>query len=106
MSEPGPDDRASRRASPATAHNLEYIEEMHRRWRAAPEQVSQTWQAFFEGFELSRECADSETASLQSRVASLIYAYRDQGHRIARLDPLETGPTEHPQLAHLGDGRA
>jgi len=36
---------------------------------------------------------------LQSRVASLIYAYRDQGHRIARLDPLGTSPNAHPQLA-------
>jgi 2-oxoglutarate dehydrogenase E1 component len=99
VSEIGPEHGVSRRASPASAHNLEYIEAMHRRWRAAPDEVSPAWQAFFEGFELARECADSETASLQSRVASLIYAYRDQGHRIARLDPLGTGTTEHPQLA-------
>jgi 2-oxoglutarate dehydrogenase E1 component len=29
----------------------------------------------------------------------LIYAYRDQGHRVARLDPLGEAPPAHPQLA-------
>ena len=51
-----------------------------------------------EGFELARECADSDTASLQSRVASLIYAYRDQGHRLARTNPLAEPPATLPDL--------
>ena len=86
------------RASPASGDNAAYIEEMYQRWRASPADVSESWQMFFQGFELGQRCPESEGASLQSRVASLIYGYRDQGHRIARIDPLGGAPARHPQL--------
>jgi 2-oxoglutarate dehydrogenase E1 component len=89
---------APRRASPANVHNAEYIDQMYRRWQQDPATVGESWQMFFEGYSLSRESSKSETASRQSRVASLIYAYRDQGHRVAQLDPLTACVGCHPQL--------
>ena len=90
---------STRVASPASADNAAYIEEMYQRWKASPADVGESWQMFFQGFELGQRCPESEGASLQSKVASLIYGYRDQGHRIARVDPLGDGPAHHPQLA-------
>jgi 2-oxoglutarate dehydrogenase E1 component len=98
----------ARRASPANVHNAEYIDAMYRRWQQDPGAVGESWQMFFEGFSLSREHTESEAASRQSRVDSLIYAYRDQGHRIAQLDPLTACADCHPQLEleqfDLGEG--
>jgi len=89
---------APRQASAASAFNAEYVDQMYRMWQTDPDSVGQSWRWFFQGFELSKDAVDGESASRQSRVASLIYAYRDQGHRIAQTDPLGTSPTHHVQL--------
>ncbi len=86
---------------PAAGWNAEYIDEFYQRWKADPESVGESWQLFFAGFELSacpRTCVDSDQARDQSRVASLIYAYRAEGHRIADIDPLGNRPDSHPAL--------
>ena len=75
--------------------NAEFVDEMYTRWKADPTSVEADWQRFFEGFELgfARPAAgDGETVahSLQGRVDSLIYHYRDIGHFAATLDPLGT----------------
>ena len=41
---------------------------------------------------------DRNELLLQSRVAELIYRYRDLGHLLACLDPLVACPTDHPLL--------
>ena len=59
-------------------------------------------QMFFEGFDLCAGIKDktaARSARDQAKVASLLYAYRDQGHRIARVNPLVQAEPEHPQLA-------
>ncbi len=46
---------------------------------------------FFRGFEMAmcpRTCVASTRAHLQSQIASLIFAYRTEGHLAAHLDPL------------------
>jgi 2-oxoglutarate dehydrogenase E1 component len=95
--------------APASAWNLGYLETLYAEWREHPETLPESWRAFFEGFELSmcpRTCVAAENARDQSRVASLIYAYRAQGHRIAKVDPLGGGAESFPQLelAHVGLG--
>jgi 2-oxoglutarate dehydrogenase E1 component len=40
----------------------------------------------------------NDTANAQSRVASLIFAYRAVGHLIAQVNPLGGDPTSHPEL--------
>ncbi|MCA9285730.1 MAG: 2-oxoglutarate dehydrogenase E1 component [Phycisphaerales bacterium] len=97
--------------------NGEYIEALHQRWSENPDAVDPQWRQFFEGFELGsmrlarlEESGALEAAikpsnadhlppapspglvavanSKQARVDSLIYHYRDIGHRAAELDPL------------------
>ena len=79
------------RAPAITPWNADYIEELYRQWQSAPESLPETWRAFFQGFEMAmcpRTCVASVRAHQQSQVASLIYAYRSQGHLIAKTDPL------------------
>ena len=87
----------------AIAGNLspQWLEEQYRLWREAPEQLAPDWQAFFEGFDLARELpgADCELALKTSAVDSLIYRYRDLGHRQAWTNPLdEERPAPLPDL--------
>ena len=86
---------------PASGWNMDYIEELHEKWRKDPSSVGESWQSFFTGFELSscpRSCISAQSARDQSSVASLIFAYRSEGHRQANIDPLKP-PTPHPGLA-------
>src|SRR3984893_17587927 len=92
--------------------NLEIIEENYRRWQQNPESVDSSWSAFFEGFELGnlpqRNGADAATAAapaasresqLQTRVDSLIFAYRTLGHTMALVNPLADQRPENPSLS-------
>jgi 2-oxoglutarate dehydrogenase E1 component len=69
----------------------QWLEEQYRRWRERPEQLPPDWRAFFEGFDLARElpATDCELALKTSAVDSLIYRYRDLGHRQAWTNPLD-----------------
>ncbi|TLM67328.1 MAG: 2-oxoglutarate dehydrogenase E1 component [Deltaproteobacteria bacterium] len=80
----------------------QWLEEQYRLWREQPDRLSADWRAFFEGFDLARELpgADCELAVKTSAVDSLIYRYRDLGHRQAWTNPLdETPPADLPELA-------
>ena len=72
----------------------QWLEEQYRLWREDPQQLSPDWRAFFEGFDLARELpgADCELALKTSAVDSLIYRYRDLGHRQAWTNPLDEAP--------------
>ncbi len=94
-----------------------FLEQQYAAWQRDPSSLSADWQNFFQGFELGYERAPkqpdatsqttptatphhsaastnlAETTSSgvrgsQSKVDSLIYAYRDLGHLAAALDPL------------------
>jgi 2-oxoglutarate dehydrogenase E1 component len=80
----------------------QWLEQHYRLWREHPEQLSADWRAFFEGFDLARELpgTDCELALKTSAVDSLIYRYRDLGHRQAWTNPLdEEPPAPLPDLA-------
>ncbi|MBI5481121.1 MAG: 2-oxoglutarate dehydrogenase E1 component [Deltaproteobacteria bacterium] len=86
----------------ATLANPDLVDDLHAQWRLDPQSVGRDWQTFFSGFELAscpRTCVAAEQAGAQSRVASLIFAYRNQGHLIAQLDPLGDNRSSHPALA-------
>ena len=81
--------------------SADYIEDMYERWRMDPASVADQWRHFFTGFDLAmcpRDCVSSDTASAQSKVASLIFAYRSIGHLIAQTDPLGDNLSSHPEL--------
>jgi 2-oxoglutarate dehydrogenase E1 component len=80
----------------------QWLEEQYRLWRERPQLLSPDWRAFFEGFDLARELpgADCELAVKTSAVDSLIYRYRDLGHRQAWTNPLdEEQPAPLPDLS-------
>ena len=71
--------------------NAEFVDDLYRRWKTDPESVDADWKRFFEGFDLGlvRSPEHGDVAhSLQGKVDSLIYHYRDIGHFAADLDPL------------------
>ncbi len=85
------------RSTVANRWNLELIEENYRRWSGDPASVDATWQAFFEGYDLGRAGdgapgAAAEGGEAQSAVTRLIDAYREMGHYLADLDPLQLTP--------------
>ena len=89
-----------------TTLNLDFIEEQYARWTADPASVPPDWRFFFEGFELAASgrlpaagTADADQVLSQARVHALVSRYREIGHLLACLDPLEACPTEHPLLS-------
>ena len=100
-------------------NNISYIEDLYRRWQANPSAVDPAWDAHFRGLAETRsplaqmpaEAAEAraqqaarDMAYRQSRVDSLIWAYRDIGYLYARLNPLggDYGP-EHDYLRRGGE---
>ena len=79
----------------------DYVEELYRQWQKDPASLSDEWQIFFSGFDLAfsptGEVAGTRAAN-QSKVASLMFAYRNVGHLIADLDPLGDNLETHPLL--------
>jgi 2-oxoglutarate dehydrogenase E1 component len=88
------------RGTMATRWNLDAIESAYQRWLADPNSVDESWQRFFEGFELGAARSEAPTPHdhSQTGVFRLIYRYRDLGHFLARLDPLSQPRTSYPQL--------
>ncbi len=89
--------------------NADFIDAQYRRWLNDPESVSSDWKYFFQGFQLGLErpappAPEAAEASGQSRVEALIRRYRELGHLLACMDPLEACPTEHPLLAPAAVG--
>mgnify|MGYP000229968077 FL=1 len=87
-------------------YNAEFIEDQYGRWRNDPQSVTTDWQHFFKGFEIARsrgemagETWDEDRMLKQARVEALKYRYRDMGHLLACMDPLEACPIDHPLLA-------
>jgi 2-oxoglutarate dehydrogenase E1 component len=79
----------------------DYVEEMYAQWRQDPSSLSGEWRLFFAGFDLAAKptgTVASERAADQSKVVSLIFAYRNLGHLIADLDPLGDNLENHPLL--------
>ncbi len=94
-----------------TPSNHELIDEYYERWKASPESVDASWRAFFEGFELAgtrlagggnghaNGAPPTDHHLHQSKVSSVIFAYRSIGHTQAHLDPLSPPPPPQPRLA-------
>jgi 2-oxoglutarate dehydrogenase E1 component len=88
--------------SVASRPNLEVIEDAYQRWRRDPASVDESWRWFFEGFELAAARPDRgaapDAARWQTGVVRLIYAYRELGHFLAHLDPLNDPRPGYPLL--------
>ncbi|MBL0712488.1 MAG: 2-oxoglutarate dehydrogenase E1 component [Desulfosarcina sp.] len=87
-------------------YHADFIDAQYRRWQQDPQSVSADWQFFFKGFEAGAgadlgpaKAARPEDLLRPAKVEALKYRYRDLGHLLACMDPLESCPTEHPLLA-------
>jgi len=86
---------------PVTSWNGDYIDQLYVQWKEQPSSLPESWSMFFQGFEMAmcpRDCVASNRAHKQSQVGSLIYAYRSQGHLIAKTDPLGNNLESIPDL--------
>ncbi len=105
------------RGNAATRWNLDALESTYQQWRQDPTSVDESWQNFFQGFELGLarpapaprvpKAVDAGTTLLpvgadytkaQIGIVRLIDAYRDLGHFLAHLDPLAEPRGSHPLL--------
>ncbi|MFL5243856.1 MAG: 2-oxoglutarate dehydrogenase E1 component [Gemmataceae bacterium] len=87
----------------ANRWNLGAIEDAYQKWQANPQAVDDGWQRFFEGFELGQARPTPAPSSphvcrTQTDIVRLIYAYRNLGHFLAHLDPLNEPPSSYPGL--------
>ena len=81
--------------------NREYVAEQYRRWKADPEAVGSEWSLFFAGFEMGAEAngaAPGPASSPAFGVFDLVHSYRELGHLVATLNPLDAAPRSHPLL--------
>ncbi|KPK37218.1 MAG: hypothetical protein AMJ65_15130 [Phycisphaerae bacterium SG8_4] len=87
--------------------NLSYIERLWTEWEREPSAVVPAWDAYFrraampDGVRAQAEprTGKSDMAYRQSRVDSMLWAYRDIGYLYARLNPLgEDGKPNHDYL--------
>ncbi len=67
--------------------NLEYVENLYQVYQSNPEELEDTWQAFFAGVDFNQDLGGS-MSSKELDVYHLIQAYRDYGHFEADIDPL------------------
>jgi 2-oxoglutarate dehydrogenase E1 component len=86
--------------------NAAFIEEQFALWKTDPAKVAPDWRFFFEGFELGFSGrweavapGDGDQGLRQAQVHALVHRYRELGHLLACLDPLEACPIEHPLLS-------
>ncbi len=88
------------RATFSSRYNLDAIEAQYQRWQHDPRSVAESWQLFFEGFELGQGQTPRPTdgGRRQIGVVRLLDAFRSLGHVYADLDPLSAPPPNG--LAH------
>ena len=92
------------RASP------EYVADLYRRYRADPRSVDERWALVFAGYEFGADArpAGGADAPPANAVAKLAHSYRELGHIVADVDPLDRAPRSHPllELSELGFGKS
>ena len=109
----------------ASLASKDWVAEQYRRWKDDPASVDERWAIFFAGFDLATDGNGDGTPQAFSNgngaqaivdtgdvrvlgVYGLVEAYRERGHLMAHLNPLEPAPAEHPDLDYdeFGFGEA
>ncbi|HWP64679.1 MAG TPA: 2-oxoglutarate dehydrogenase E1 component [Candidatus Limnocylindria bacterium] len=98
--------------------NRDYVEELYRRYTERPDAVDSAWAAMFRLLEQAPEAGNGGWPARTGRtrrdagpafgVFDLVHSYRELGHLVAHLNPLEPPPPLHPLLepAEFGFGPA
>src|SRR5437667_6544 len=88
--------------------NKDYVAEQYRRYQADPASVDERWAAFFAGFELASDNGEVPATLIEAAgpapvrvpdASDLVHSFRELGHLVAHLNPLEPRPMGHPLLA-------
>lgn len=83
--------------------NLGYIETLLSQYQDNPNSLEPTWRSFFDGVEFASKinaAAQSSTnLDFELKVLQLIQNYREMGHLIADINPLDRSRKTHPLLA-------
>jgi 2-oxoglutarate dehydrogenase E1 component len=84
--------------------NPEYVEALYRRYRADPRSVDESWALVFAGYDFALAAGPGASATERTSppVADLVHSYRELGHLIADVNPLDRSPRRHP-LLELGE---
>jgi len=77
--------------------NAAYIEQLYAEYLKNPASVSEDWALFFAGFDFAGQRPAAADGAMAG-VFGLVSAYREFGHRAARLDPLSTTAPAEPLL--------
>lgn len=101
--------------------NADYIEELYSKYVENPDSVDSSWRYFFDGIylgeisalveiekmgvgtasaaeSLAMGTAQTKTLDTEFKVYSLIQAYKNYGHLIAKVNPIFENPTTTPEL--------
>ncbi len=77
------------------------MEELYTQWRGDPDSVDPSWRHFFQGMEFALERPEKRALEAPGdlRIHFLIHNYRNYGHLLAKVNPIDPHPaTEVPQL--------
>ncbi len=78
--------------------NLEYVENLYQVYQTNPDELDDTWQAFFAGVDFNQDLG-GQLSGKELDVYNLIQAYRDYGHFEANIDPLSM-KSSSSELSH------
>ena len=89
-------------------NNVPYIENLCREWEKDPSAVGAAWDAYFRGttsqsdisVHAVTQAGAYDIAYRQSRVDSMLWAYRDIGYLYARLNPLDENAQPNCDYLH------
>ena len=92
----------------ANAHPS-YIDSMYKKYLQDPDQVEESWRAFFKGFDYAhstnghteKAITATPTVSLSTKelqVLALIKGYRNRGHLLSTTNPIRERRDRHPNL--------
>jgi len=70
------------------SENIELLEELYEKYKNTPEELGEDWQRYFHQIELDGKLPLGIPDSKEAGMQKLLDAYRRQGHRAARIDPL------------------
>ncbi|WP_456439834.1 2-oxoglutarate dehydrogenase E1 component [Caldithrix abyssi] len=78
-----------------------YLESLYEQFKKNPSTLDESWQRFFEGFELGQKTdvsTDGEQLAKEFKVIELINAYRTRGHLFTRTNPVRQRRKYRPTL--------
>lgn len=83
--------------------NLAYIDALEREYREDPARMDPSWRFFFDGLATVSQSngkggVSQEHLEFEVKVLKLIQGYREMGHLIADVNPLNRGIQSHPLL--------